>query len=328
MNGTSSEDLEGAAGIPNVAPPPPEVKIRTMKSDIESMAHLGGGAPQFRSVKAPQLVAAASEEEPVPEEKIRLKPSLVVALVSIVAFVVLAAVAYMAYNMFFAGGGNVSTAPAPTATRGNNQTQQPYATTQPSANFTHATLFTRPVDQTLTFALSSAAQNASELQTFSQRFSGIFPGANAASTFFEVDVENADGSGADVNSIFAAADAAVLDSQYVLAHFSPDVTVFAYKDAKGIWPGYIFKLKPTENWLFLKDDVAKIEAMTAKIENFFLNSPGNPSAGGFKDDSIDNSPFRALAFSRPGATFVYGWYRGYLVFSTSVDGLKEAMARL
>lgn len=53
--------------IPGVPPPPPEVKVRTMKSDIESMAKSGGGLPQFQNVTvaglaveraAPAVVAA------------------------------------------------------------------------------------------------------------------------------------------------------------------------------------------------------------------------------------------------------------------------------
>ncbi len=35
---------------PNIPPPPAEVKVRTMHSDIEGVANAGGGAPQFRTV--------------------------------------------------------------------------------------------------------------------------------------------------------------------------------------------------------------------------------------------------------------------------------------
>ena len=368
---TSDENLRAAAEIPQ-APPTPEVKVRTMKSDLESMSR-PGGAPQFKSVKAPELpaydetateqpvrsgvspleekfaaygkgqpAAAVGEKERGPEDEAKPKTFWPVVLIAIVALVVLAAVAYMAYNMFFGNSGNAPASPAggpaaqtPTAlTSAENQTPavsnppvQTYVPPQSSANSAHATAFTKPVDQTLIFVLIGAAQNASELQTFSQRFSGIFSGANATSAFFEIDVKNADGSAADINGIFAAADTAVLDPQYVLAHFNPDATVFAYKDANGIWPGYVLKLKPTENWLYLKNDIAKLETKTAEIDNFFLAAHGAPS-GNFKDTTVGDGSFRALAFTQPGATFLYGWYRGYLIMSTSVDGLREAMNRL
>jgi hypothetical protein len=34
----------------NVPPPPAEVKVRTMRSDVEGIVKMGGGLPQFRTV--------------------------------------------------------------------------------------------------------------------------------------------------------------------------------------------------------------------------------------------------------------------------------------
>jgi hypothetical protein len=34
----------------NVPPPPAEVKVRTMRSDVEGVAKTGGGAPEFKMV--------------------------------------------------------------------------------------------------------------------------------------------------------------------------------------------------------------------------------------------------------------------------------------
>ena len=45
MNNSNNETL--AQSVP---PPPAEVKVRTMKSDIEGIAKSGGGSPQFRTV--------------------------------------------------------------------------------------------------------------------------------------------------------------------------------------------------------------------------------------------------------------------------------------
>jgi len=58
--------------IPGVPPPPAEVKVRTMQSDLESMAKSGGGLPQFQNVsvaglqverEAPTAVAAPEVAE-------------------------------------------------------------------------------------------------------------------------------------------------------------------------------------------------------------------------------------------------------------------------
>jgi hypothetical protein len=44
------EDTKNPVLTPNVPPPPAEVKVRTMKSDIEGVAKAGGGLPQFKTV--------------------------------------------------------------------------------------------------------------------------------------------------------------------------------------------------------------------------------------------------------------------------------------
>ncbi len=313
-------------------PSPPEVKVRTMQSDLESMARSGGGAPQFRTVKAPELPAAAVAEGERESEKGAQPASFwFIVLVAVVALAVLAIVVYMAYSMFFSSEKNTSAVPAPAVAENGYQTQpsaaETYTATQSSTNFTHVTFFSKPVAQILTLILSNTAQSASELQTFSQRFLRVFSGTKPTSTFFEVDVKNGDGSDAGINDIFSAADTAVLAPQYVLAHFNPDATVFAYRDANGVWPGYVLKLKPTENWLYLEADVKQLETKEGQIDNFFLTAHGAP-AGGFATSTMGDATFRELSYAQPGASFTYGWYRGYLIMSTSVSGLKQALARL
>jgi hypothetical protein len=59
----------------NTAPPPPsELKIRTMKSDLASMRASGGGAPKFQSVAVPGL--SLDKEQSASAES---RPSSVVA---------------------------------------------------------------------------------------------------------------------------------------------------------------------------------------------------------------------------------------------------------
>ena len=48
--------------IPGVPPPPAEVKIRTMRSDLETMTKSGGGLPQFQNVTVSGL--AVGHEAP------------------------------------------------------------------------------------------------------------------------------------------------------------------------------------------------------------------------------------------------------------------------
>jgi len=100
--------------IPGAPPPPPEVKVRTMRSDLESMAKSGGGAPRFQNVAVAGLATqnepsqagegAAQQSASAAPKKSLLGPILVV----IVALVAVAVVGYFAYTIFH------SSAPAQT----------------------------------------------------------------------------------------------------------------------------------------------------------------------------------------------------------------------
>jgi hypothetical protein len=78
------------------APPPPaEVKVRTMRSDIASMAQSGGGLPQFQSVKVEGLTG--KEATPTVPGK---KNMLMIVLIVVVGVIALTVVAYFAYTLF------------------------------------------------------------------------------------------------------------------------------------------------------------------------------------------------------------------------------------
>ncbi|MDE2018858.1 MAG: hypothetical protein KGJ13_00755 [Patescibacteria group bacterium] len=78
--------------FPSAPPPPQEVKIRTMKSDLASLAQTGGGLPQFQSVRI-DLPRERSEKLDARGEK-KINAGIAVVIVAIV--VVLAVAAYFA----------------------------------------------------------------------------------------------------------------------------------------------------------------------------------------------------------------------------------------
>ena len=114
-------NLQNNVGVP---PPPAEVKVRTMASDLESMAKSGGGLPQFQNVsvaglqverEAPGAVAAPEVAEQMaravesPVQQAAVEASGVVEgsssrnifgiiLVIVVAILAIAAVAYFALH--------------------------------------------------------------------------------------------------------------------------------------------------------------------------------------------------------------------------------------
>jgi hypothetical protein len=303
------------AGISNI-PPSPEVRVRTLRSDLESMAQSGGGQPRFQTVKL-QLPVEPAGKPAGQEEK---ASPFSIAIVIVIAAGIIAAVAFLAYRLF------PSNSPSSNTNNYQPTSAQPVEPA-PASSFVHHSFFKKPADQFLVLTVRSAAESASELQTYNQRFVELLSNANPTSSIIEIGAKGNNGSDLGVSEIFPLADIAVLETQFLLSHFSPDVTLFAYRDKNGFWPGYILSLQSSENWLFLKSEVAKLET-SPKIANFFLSSPGSPASTGFKDDFINDQPARVLGFSAPGASFVYGWFRGYLILSTSEDGLKEAFSRL
>jgi len=87
--GNQNLGISSVAGAP---PPPQEVKVRTMASDLASMAASGGGLPQFENVKiaakTPQKASGTGSN------------NVMVIVIVILALLVLAAVAYFGYQAF------------------------------------------------------------------------------------------------------------------------------------------------------------------------------------------------------------------------------------
>ncbi len=132
--------------IPGVPPPPAEVKVRTMHSDIESMKMSGGGLPQFQNVTIEGLAmereipAAASpgagvetaHGQPVPgispssatPEASEVTAShsshkaLGVILVIVVAIIAVLAISYFAYKELGNSGTGSQVSPAGQSTAG------------------------------------------------------------------------------------------------------------------------------------------------------------------------------------------------------------------
>ena len=80
---------QAVGGAPSAPPPPQEVKVRTMASDLASMAASGGGLPQFQNVKMSTTPAQKVPAEPGKNN------NLLVVIVVAIAVVVLVALGYV-----------------------------------------------------------------------------------------------------------------------------------------------------------------------------------------------------------------------------------------
>ncbi|MDP2598670.1 MAG: hypothetical protein Q8P49_02480 [Candidatus Liptonbacteria bacterium] len=322
--GESEAPFEAA---PSVPPPPPEVRVRTMKSDIESMMRGGGGQPQFRNVAAP-MISGTEEGVSTGNDQNEKPKSAWTVVIIVIAVGLLAAISYLAYQLLFAEKSGPTPVPFPIAPAA----PPPQSILPPPsgvASFVHKSFFKDPADALLTLTIQTTAQNAGELQTFGQNLVNLISAANPKGDLFEINVKDGEGNDLRAADIMKAEDAAVIDPQFFADHFVPDTTFFVYKDRNGLWPGYVLGLQPKDNWLFVKNDVAKLET-SPKLENFFLVSPGTPSLGGFKDMIEAGQPARILRFTSAttSSSFVYGFFHNYLVLSTSEDGLMATIGRL
>lgn len=326
---------------PNIPEPPREVKIRTMQSDMESVVSSGGN-PLPKSVQVELPRRFLEEAQSVPEAgapagslQPRKKRIIPLPLIALLVIGVAVAAGFFIYNLFYSGSASnlfglipqVPATPPPITALPSAGGQAAVGGGQapPIPAFKHQSFFRKPADGAVALAIHSTAQSAFDLQTYSQKLLSILPAAGAG--LFEVNAVDESGNALGAIQLFSYADISSPDPAYLFAHFNPDVTMFVYMDKSGSSPGYILQLQPSENWLFLKNDVAKME-QSPSIAGFFLNSPGLASAGGFKDAIIGGQPARELSFSAPGAAFVYGWYSGYLIMSASESGYKEALSRL
>jgi hypothetical protein len=308
-----------------------EVKVRTMRSDLASLAATGGGMPRFNKVNVEGLSISRPAAGAAGSKKAR--KSILVFLVVLVALAVLIAVGWLGYNLFFnkgsAGQQGENQPNSKSGTAAVQAYQSPTAAS-PSAIFTHASLFKEPVDSTTTFSFprGGAAETANDLTTYNQQVLGALEAVNKSANFIEIDAKGADGNDLSIEELLSEAGAGVLAPDFLVAHFNPDATFFAHRDRNGFWPGYVIALRIGENQFSLKSGVQAIESSPA-IGNIFLTSAGAASPSGFTDAVIAGMTVRVLNFTGvTQASFVYGWFKNYLIISASRDGFAQAVAHL
>src|SRR5258708_7801302 len=84
------------------APPPPsEVKVRTMRSDIAGITESGGGLPRFQNVKVSGLSLDDNSRTPTASQFHKSK-ALMMALITVAAIVVLGVLLYFGYHLLAA----------------------------------------------------------------------------------------------------------------------------------------------------------------------------------------------------------------------------------
>lgn len=301
---------------------PKEVVIRTMRSDLELMAKSGG---TFAVPKPTAQPAPVPAKTPASTDETKLIKITVFGGAGTLIVGLLALAGY--YLLPLAFPPKIVPTAAPTLPTSQPTTTLPSTPSLPSPVFSHQSFLRIPADQIIQFTLRPVSA-ATELQTFSQQISEALSGAEPNAVFFEIENKDADGKPLAWTNFLSFANIKLLAPEFFLKNFNQDFTAFIYKDKNGAWPGYILELTGGKNPLFFQSEISKLESDSAAINAFYLNPPGASSAD-FQDSQLVGEPIRTLSFEPNSAVFIYGWFHSkYLVISTSLIGLKEAVKRL
>lgn len=300
----------------SVPPPPSEVGVRTMVSDIASVAQSGGSYPKPYPIR----VASRSEQEretSVPAASrpgssplyFLLKPAFLFPALGIVLAGVFLAAYLFVYPLLNPKPATVATSTAPTVTQ-----QQ---------TFEHKSVFSQPADGTFILDIASPVSGL--------KAEGVQVGSfvnSVSGSFFEITPRNGAGQPLSAGDFFSSIDADVLGTDFLAANFENDFTFFLYKDQGGLWPGYILQLKTGESPILLQNTVLKkMEDSGRERVNLFLASPGLPASTQFQSGLSSGQPIWFFNYSNASSAIAYGWFfNKYLTISTSLEGLKQAIA--
>ncbi|MBI2013423.1 MAG: hypothetical protein HYS87_01190 [Candidatus Colwellbacteria bacterium] len=326
-----------AESTPPSPPPPPslesEVGVRTMSGDAESLSQSGGAEAKPKLFRPKDILSKepifepkstfSTEQKPIVEEIVKKKhPNLIIIIIGITAFVVLGGVAvyFLVLPMFGGQGEPVEPVPPPAEVMPPPPVAEPEPPPPPA--FMHQSLFTAGAVESVNLSLT--ALTPSEVASAISTSIGEETAAPATKEIgFQFE-------GATVNS-FALLEALFGTlTEETRNLFVEDFTGFVYKDANGLWPGYVFGLTGAN----VDATAPAITLLKSTPTLFYTSDPGNPS-GVFKEGSKFSASIQSveyLPYSLTGASFNVALAlhdsKLYAVVSTSFNGIKEAFRLL
>ncbi|MBI2888943.1 MAG: hypothetical protein HYY10_03405 [Candidatus Liptonbacteria bacterium] len=334
--GSSPAPRSQTVAPPLVPTPPAEVFVRTMESDIRSLRESGGARPKPDRI----VVGGNAPKEEAPKTSFFAQRNIDVKWLLVAGGAALALGAVLVYS--FSRLSLPSPSPAVPETPaaispGEATSSDALGVAIPAGEEEQAAplrgIFRKAADRTASFTATGFVQSVTDLKTPNQRLGEVLAATPAAgtSTLIEVIPGDAGGTPVPLGSFFTLQDISAFPENFLSTHFADTFAMFVYRDKQGLWPGYVLTLKPAENWLFLKDEVAKLES-SPKLANFYLADPGEADEE-WSDARVGDVAVRQLNWtpadkSAPKLHFVYGWFRGYLLISTSREGFAAILPRL
>ncbi|TSC82637.1 MAG: hypothetical protein G01um101420_160 [Parcubacteria group bacterium Gr01-1014_20] len=320
-------DQQDRGGVNYVPPPPNDVSIRTMESDIRSMALSGGSFVRPDQVpmsqknqEKTQIPSPSSDYTQGPSGK---KSKGFLPLVVLVLIMLLGALGYFLYPLFTKNSG---TPPASDEEVGSTPSLPEVSGGAISPKFNHESFFRKSGDSVIDMNIKFAATEITDLENYDQKVNRLLTQVQEAEALVEFIARREGGQHLALSEFFEYSSNQVLTSEFMEQNFNRDFTFFTYKNKDGFWPGLVIQLNKGKNWVVVKPEVSKMER-SEDLNDFFITSPGD-RVGDFKDVLISGQAARILKYSKPSANLAYGWFHDYLVISTSDEGLRMAIERL
>ena len=304
-----------------VPPPPqtPEVKLRTMESDVSSIEKTGGIAPTPEFVPSP-VFKPEIKETPAGA----LTPTrrwLVWVIVLGVILAVLLIVYFVVWPLIFPKEVVVPVVtPEPTPA----PTPPSPAPTPPSAppSITHQSVFgfSNDIIPKLKISEYGIVPILSVLQNEANN-------PAQSGELREVLIIDANDQPVTFSKYMATLMPELITSDLettLKSIFEEDFTTYIYFDDKGAWPGYVVNVKPGTEMDVVTIQEALQGLESASYNNLFLTVPGN--AQEFRTGTIKNVyTNRFVPLSQPGASFNYGLFDKRLIINTSYGGLLKTL---
>lgn len=308
-----------------VAPPPSEVVIRTMDSDIKAMALSGGGF-----VQGQKIYVKSPSQEATPLIREEGKPGghgPKIFLIILVALVFVGAAGWFVYPILFKDQNNGVVTPPVVV---DNSTTTPTLPVTPSSlavpRFNHVSYLKINSAKTVTIPVDFTPTKMTDFGVVKSKIQDA-ANQNKSADFLEINLEKIPGQTLAISEFFYLTNSKIFSEDFLATNFEPDFTLFAYQNKSGVWLGIIAKLATDKNWMYLKSEIAKLEK-SPNLNYLFMNDPGSPS-GNFGDVLESGQPTRILRFQKQSSSLTYGWFNiKYFIISTSEEGLKAALLKL
>lgn len=318
----------GISPVGGQTPPPPqtpEIKLRTMESDVSSIEKTGGATPTPEFVASPIFKPETKDQTAslLPEEKSGIgTKKIVTGIVIVVAIIGAFALGYYFVWPLLSGPTEEAIVTAPPPPPPPEPAPAPEASSVPTAGPAHTSQFGLPNDQIPKINISD--YNIVAILTALQNEAAS---AASAGTLREIVVADAAGS----QTIFSKYTATLMPEltttnleTFLSSVFEDDFTAYLYFDENGVWPGYIVKTKPNIDIdiVTIQDALKNLES--ASFSNLYLTPPGNSKE--FRTGTVKGVyTNRYTPLDLAGSSFNYGMFDGRLIINTSYGGLLKAL---